>query len=63
MRATLFRELDERTKTSQEAGSNPGMAVFNRAFGLLNQLRKEQEEKKRATEKIEAATVSEGGTP
>ncbi|MEX0299398.1 MAG: AsmA-like C-terminal region-containing protein [Kordiimonas sp.] len=46
LRATLFKELDERTKASSEAGSNPGMAVFSRAFGLLNQLRKEQEEKR-----------------
>lgn len=63
LRATLFKELDERTKTSQEAGSNPGMAVFSRAFDLLSLLRKEQEEKKRAAEQAEAARVPEGGAP
>ncbi len=59
LRATLFRELDERTKTSAEAGSNPGMAVFNRAFSLLNQLRKAQEEK-RVEETSQGPAAPEG---
>jgi len=48
LRASLFRDMEARQ--DQGGQTNPGVAVFSRAFGLLTQLKTAQEEKKRREE-------------
>jgi len=45
VRTTLFQELEGKADDANKEGNNPGVAVFTRAFDLLNQLRKTQEDK------------------
>lgn len=49
-RTQLFQDMEARQKATGEAPQNPGLAVFSRAFGLLSQLKADQERKKRAEE-------------
>jgi|GEM_PF-1489537 len=50
LRSTLFRDLEARNSASGTEGETPGLAVFARAFGMLQDLRKVQIEKKRVAE-------------
>jgi len=46
VRAGLFDALEARERESGKVGESPGVAVFSRALGLLESLKKAQEQKK-----------------
>ncbi|MBL4789543.1 MAG: AsmA family protein [Kordiimonadaceae bacterium] len=50
LRSTLYRDLETRNAASGTEGETPGLAVFARAFEMLQDLRKAQMEKKRLAE-------------
>lgn len=57
LRADLFREMEARQAQGDTVVQNPGLAVFSRAIGLLNQLKDRQVEQKRL--EAEAALKAE----
>lgn len=58
IRAGLYREMEERG-SGEGKENNPGLAVFSRAFGLLDALRKKQSEPKPILQESEPQAAAE----
>ena len=59
LRARLFKDIEKREAESGKVGDNPGLAVFSRAFGLLDTLREAQRAKKRQKEDAAVAAAKD----